>query len=141
MVGGPRSYPRQILVGDQMWDVRFVRKNSFAKLPKELLGQCDPSERVILIRMGQPKSEMLSTFLHEVMHCFEFEGEFTGCPRAYHKFVFDTESWWANFLSDNCQELISLFLTNYEGRQISTSKARPQLGLRPAAKTKTKGGQ
>lgn len=137
MIGGPRSYPKQIVVGDQIWDVKFVKTNSFSKLEEGLLGMADPSDRVILIRMGQSKEETLSTFLHEVMHCFEFEGEFKGCPNMYHKFIFETEGWWAKFLADNCTALVDLLLTLQPDCKIA-SYAPPKVRQIAAKKSSNK---
>jgi hypothetical protein len=67
-----RDYPREILVGEQLWRVRFVRR--FAD--RKQVGQCDASAHVISIMQGLGAAERLRVFVHEVVHALEAEYEF-----------------------------------------------------------------
>ena len=68
------QYPKKLLIGDEIYHVRFVRR---FKDP-HTLGECDPSEKEIRIKQGMSQKETFKTFLHELMHAiFEFEGGVT----------------------------------------------------------------
>lgn len=73
---GPRQkdYPKEILVGDSVYQVRFVRRiTQVSEKGKETLGLCCPSEKEILLVQGMDARERLSTLLHELLHAIEFE--------------------------------------------------------------------
>lgn len=65
-----RQYPRKLLINDQEYTVKFVRK---IPKDKETVGWCDPSEHEICIKTGQSVSETFATFVHETLHAIEFE--------------------------------------------------------------------
>ena len=121
-IGGVRSYPKEIVVGDQVWTIHFARcledkplkpaRNG--KKPKQVVGYCDPSDCTIWILLGQGPLETFSTFLHEVQHCFEFEGEID----IPHKVIYKTELWWAKFIIENCLEINNVVFSGeyYRGR-------------------------
>lgn len=67
-----RDYPREIVVGDQVWEIRFVRGIA-GTATTVTLGLCDPSEHVIYIKQGLKPTERLATFVHEVLHAIEYE--------------------------------------------------------------------
>lgn len=72
MIRRQRDYPRQLQIGENIWDIVFCRK-----IPEECpstLGLCDPSELKIYIKMGQTPAERFKTLAHEVCHavCSEF---------------------------------------------------------------------
>lgn len=72
MIRRMRDYPRQLQIGENMWDIVFCRR-----VPNEgdnTLGLCDPSETKIYIKMGQTPEERFKTLAHEVCHaiCYEF---------------------------------------------------------------------
>lgn len=88
-----RDYPREIMVGEDLWAVRFVRR-----LPEDSqLGLCDPSEQTIYIRLGQTQEERLKTFLHELLHAIEYEYKIVMPHRLIHRL----EDPLARFLIDN----------------------------------------
>lgn len=66
-----KHFPRELVIKDDIWKVRFVRKIS-----DNTLGLCDPSEKTIYIKQGQSYQERLDTFLHEVVHAINFEYNF-----------------------------------------------------------------
>lgn len=73
-----RDFPREILVGDAIYTVRFVRKiDDGTKIPEgsdlEIVGLCDPSEKEILILQGLDPLERFKALVHELLHCLEFE--------------------------------------------------------------------
>lgn len=128
-IGGMRSYPKQVFVGDQVWDVVFC-KSLAHKRRGHIVGYCDPSDHTISILMGQTPLEMFSTFIHEVMHCFEYEGDF----KMPHKWVYKTELWWAKFLIENCLEINNIVFSGeyYRGRG-NSFKREPVAVIRSAA--------
>ncbi len=67
-----RDYPRQLHIGENIWDIRFCR--IIPGHGPNTLGLCDPSELIIYIKMGQTPRERFKTFAHEICHavCFEF---------------------------------------------------------------------
>lgn len=64
-----RSYPKTIQFGDEEYRLRFVRTFSDATT----VGECDPSEKEIRIKLGQGRKETFRTLLHELLHLVEFE--------------------------------------------------------------------
>jgi hypothetical protein len=71
MIRKPKDYPRQLVIGENIWDLRFCRK--IPEEPSTTLGLCDPSEHVIWIRMGQTPEERFKTLAHELCHALAFE--------------------------------------------------------------------
>jgi len=68
-----KDYPREIHANGSLWEVRFCKKMPDSKNTDTTLGLCDPSSLVIFIKLGQGRSETLSTFVHELFHLLEFE--------------------------------------------------------------------
>ena len=85
------SYPRQLVIGDEVWSVKFVRKLDGC------YGECDPSNNEIRIRMKQSHDETLKTFIHEVVHALEFSFEFD----LEHRHVYALEEAVFQLLRDN----------------------------------------
>lgn len=143
-IGGVRSYPKEIVVGDQVWTIHFARcledkplkpaRNG--KEPKRVVGYCDPSDCSIWILLGQGPLETFSTFLHEVQHCFEFEGDFD----MPHKVIYKTELWWAKFIIENCLEINNVVFSGeyYRGRGNAFKGRRPLRVVASAAKVRTR---
>jgi hypothetical protein len=71
---GQRSYPKELLVGSTVYQIKFVRRCPGSSL--SVHGICDPSECVIYLRQGQSRAELFSTLIHELLHAFEAEGDF-----------------------------------------------------------------
>lgn len=90
--------PREILVGDSIWTVKTVRKVPTTQGSKrENIGLCDPSTNEVLLKTGLDARERLETFLHEVLHCIEFEYEM----ELGHKIIYALQGPIAQFLIDN----------------------------------------
>lgn len=68
-IGGPRSYPDFVEIGESSWEVRFVRKFHTAGMT----GECDPSHCRVYIRLRQSRLETFKTFFHECIHGIEEE--------------------------------------------------------------------
>lgn len=69
--------PRELRIGDGEWRVKFCRLiDPGTHYSNEIQGDCDPSEKVIRIKTNQSPHTRLETFLHEILHAFEFEYEF-----------------------------------------------------------------
>lgn len=71
MIRRQRDYPRQLQIGENLWDVVFCRR--IPGEPETTLGLCDPSEARIYIRMGQSPEERMKTLIHELAHAVAFE--------------------------------------------------------------------
>lgn len=104
-IGGMRSYPKQILIGDHLWEIRF------RKCLRDLIGEdghfhgwTDEEHSIIWIRSGMTPFETFVTFLHEVVHCWESEGDFD----IDHDSIHAMETWMARFLIDNCSEVANI---------------------------------
>ena len=70
-IPGPRSYPKQIIILDDVWDIRFVRKCE----DPENRGECDGITKEIIIIQGMSREETFKTLIHEVIHALEFSGK------------------------------------------------------------------
>lgn len=68
-----KDYPREILVGDSIWAIRFMRRLAADDGKMITWGLCDPAEQTIYIRLGQSPKERLKTLLHEILHAIEEE--------------------------------------------------------------------
>lgn len=93
-----REYPREIIVGDSLWRVRFIRR-----IPADLemdsndTGACCPADHTIYIKMGQTPVERFKTFVHELIHAAEYEWQID----MPHKIVEDLEEPIYRILLDN----------------------------------------
>lgn len=89
------DYPKEIVVNENVWDVKFVRRIDGEQ--SNVFGLCDPGEQAIYIKMGQSPEERLKTFLHELLHVFEWEYKL----EIPHKLIHGLEDPFARFLIDN----------------------------------------
>lgn len=89
-----RSYPKQLLVGDDIYDIKFVRKISGEGDAD--LGLCVPGDN-IQIRLRQGRQETLETFVHEILHSIEFTYEIP----IPHQLVYQLEKPIAKIILDN----------------------------------------
>lgn len=69
MLPKKNSYPKQLLIGEDIWRVRFVKK---IKYPQKVVGLCDPGDQTIYIKTKMDRHETLATFIHEVLHAIGF---------------------------------------------------------------------
>jgi len=88
--------PRQLLVKDQIYSVRFV-KNLPDEIKGTTIGLCCAETQTIYIKQGLSKAERVSTFFHELLHAIEFEFEFD----MPHKLIYRLEGPLAQVIVDN----------------------------------------
>jgi hypothetical protein len=88
-----REYPKEIQFGDVTYTIKFCRDLGHP----DTMGECDPGDRVIRIKLGQGRKDTLKTFIHEVLHVLEMEH-----PVALeHKTIYKLEEAVFNFLWSN----------------------------------------
>jgi len=97
---GQRSYERHWVMGDDIWDLKFVKRLGSND------GECDPSERTMYIRQGQCREDVLHTFFHEVCHGLEFTYDID----IPHDLVYSFEKAWAGFFIDNWEAIARLVM-------------------------------
>lgn len=90
----PKQYPKEIVIGDNVWSVKFFRKK---KGHANTSGLCDPSTKTIWLKQGQTHTELMSTYIHEVLHAFEDEYNHP----IPHKTIYALEQAIMNFLFAN----------------------------------------
>lgn len=74
-----KDYKETYVINNNEWSLVFKKR-----IRGNLFGLCDPNQRTILISIRHPMlardmqlSEIYSTFLHEIMHAWEFEYNIT----------------------------------------------------------------
>lgn len=80
-----KHIPKELLIGESLWRVRFVRHIPDNSKDKLTLGLCCPDEKTIYIRQGQSFEERLDTVIHEIIHAAEYEFQFELEHRHVHK--------------------------------------------------------
>lgn len=78
------DYPKRIFIGDDEWRVMFVNEVSGLD---DHLGEADPGDSVLKIKKGLSHKEKLSTFVHELLHAFEFSYDY----EMSHQTIYDLE--------------------------------------------------
>lgn len=93
-----RDFPKEILVGETIFKIKFVNA-----IGEDCLGVCikDGREGEILIERGQTPEERLSTYIHEVIHAYELTFRF----KLSHKLVYRfekiiTDYLWVNHITN-----------------------------------------
>jgi hypothetical protein len=81
-----REYPKEILVVDSIYSIKFCRKIPGIN-EDGLAGVACPSTKTIYIVLGQTPEERFSTFWHEVLHAIEFETD----KKIPHKTIYALE--------------------------------------------------
>lgn len=108
-------YGKEWLVNGDIWTIKFVNKLK-DRNGETLDGLCCPSEKVVRIRTGQTKKEMLRTFFHEFCHAIEFSYDMeTDIKKKYtyddfHDFIGILEGHLADFIRDNWMSYQCLLL-------------------------------
>ena len=111
---GVKDYPRQWIVGEDIWTLKFVRKIEGNPV---ILGLCDPGDLTIYIKLKQSKFEMLMSTLHELFHCAEFSHniDFRGKPiytyRTFHNYIYKMEKAMGLLFVQNADNFLKLFGT------------------------------
>ncbi len=72
------------LVNGNIWTVKFKREIKDTATT-HCLGLCDPSDRMIYIKLGQSFEERLDSFFHEFLHSAEEEYDFELDHKDVHK--------------------------------------------------------
>ena len=90
-----KEYPRRLLIGDSHWELKF--KRLIIDNGTKCVGLCDPGDQEILISQGLTSDDRLKTFIHEVLHAMEIEGDFN----LDHKHVYKLEELIFSFLINN----------------------------------------
>lgn len=89
-----KDYPKELLIGSQVYKIKFVRKFK----DKEQVGECDPETKEIKIKCGLGSKDTLKTFIHELCHAiFEFENDI----ELKHKLIYKFEEPIYQFILDN----------------------------------------
>lgn len=88
-----KDYPKKLLIGEEYYAIRFVKslENS------DEVGECCPQDRVIRIKRKIGRQDTFKTFIHEVIHAFEFEYEL----KISHALVYQLEEAIYSFLIEN----------------------------------------
>jgi hypothetical protein len=94
-----KDYPRQLLIGESIWTVRFVRRIEHEQpdAKKVTVGLCCAESQTVYIRQGIRPALRLETFIHEVTHAMEFEYGF----KLNHDDIHLLDEPWAKFLIQN----------------------------------------
>jgi hypothetical protein len=54
---------------------------------EDVLGECRPEQRQIALKNGMSEKQTWATFLHEILHCFQFERDVS----ISHKHIYELE--------------------------------------------------
>ncbi len=90
-----KRYPQELVINNEVYRVRFVTKISG---DCQVMGNCNPTTRVIQIKNNQSAGETFATLIHELLHAIEFEYDLD----IPHKHVYALE-----------KALADLFLQNF----------------------------
>lgn len=92
-----KDYPKELLIGDNIWKIKFVSLKKHDTKKSICLGLCDPEKKEILIRTGQDYVTTLNTIFHEVLHSLEYEYDI----ELNHKHVYKLGDAMAQLYIDN----------------------------------------
>lgn len=88
--------PKELIIGESIWHVKRNRKTLVIN-DHPLDGMCDPSDNTIYVHSNLRGKEALVTFVHEVLHAFEFEFDI----KIGHPMIEALEYKLTHFLLDN----------------------------------------
>lgn len=60
--------PKQLIILDTTWKIVFKKRIGRGGI----LGLCDPTRHEIVLLKGLNQNDLLSTLIHEVLHCLEY---------------------------------------------------------------------
>lgn len=92
-----RDYPREVLVGDSLWKVKFTRNIPARARKKALAGLACPQDQTLYISFGLSPFDRLVVFIHECIHANEDEHGF----EIDHDMLNKLDKSLAQFLCDN----------------------------------------
>lgn len=117
MYPGTRSYSREWVVNNDVWDLKFVRKIPFVKDADNVRGLNDPGSMTIFIQQKLSRKETLMTFFHEIIHAIEYSYDLpersTYTYRDIHKYIHEIEKHLAEFFVNNFENLFVLFFRDF----------------------------
>lgn len=93
--------PKSIKVGDEIYQIKF-RKLIRCGLGPGVVGLTDPNDRIIYLKRGQTSSELMTTFIHEILHAINFEYEI----KIKHKLIYNLEGCIYQVIIDNFFKVI-----------------------------------
>lgn len=85
-----KEYPKEIHFGHEVYKIKFVKKFKH-------FGETDSEKKTIVLRDGLGPVQLLSTFIHELLHVIEFEKPL----KIKHKHVYKLEQSLVEILLDN----------------------------------------
>lgn len=69
-----RDFPKDLLIGDSIWRIKFVRHiRNWANDKRLLVGLACPESQTLSIKTGQTVLDRLTAFVHEFVHALEDE--------------------------------------------------------------------
>lgn len=93
-----RDYPREFLVGDSLWKLRFVRVvPERARKGREVIGLACPETQTIYVQLRLTHFDRFVVVIHELTHCMEDEFDF----EIDHDTLNKLDKSWAKFMYDN----------------------------------------
>lgn len=93
-----KDIPRTLMVGDSVWEIRFVRKMPHGNAKdKNTVGMCCDDDKEICVRLGIGKREQAKTLIHELLHALEFEYQIS----IPHELIYKLEEPIYRLLCDN----------------------------------------
>ncbi len=106
---GPRNYPREWAVCDDLWTLKFVKTLTYGKT--KLYGVTDPSTFEITIVLGISKIQTLQTFIHEMDHAIEFSYDLQFSKKRFdsHDWIYLMEEKRAEVYVNNWKNLAKIF--------------------------------
>lgn len=93
-----KDYPRELIVGESLWKVKFVKLvPERAGKGRILVGLACPMDQTLYILRGLSPFDRLVVFLHEATHALEDEFGF----EIDHTQLNKLDKSWAQFICDN----------------------------------------
>lgn len=98
---GPRQFPKKLKIRDTFYSVHFAKPDNRKALRRGDMGLCDSKAKEIVLSLDQGKLQMMETFIHELLHAFEFEYNI----KIKHKTIYELEQPIVNFISANLKKM------------------------------------
>jgi hypothetical protein len=93
-----QAFPKKVIIRGEEWDVKYCR------LPKDLMGDCNPGEKLIRVSRRLTQYDALATLAHEIWHSYEHEDEVDVC----HVAISTCDEWFAAFCYENIDVIKTL---------------------------------
>lgn len=95
MIRRIRDYPKEILVREEWYEVRFAQV--IPGEPKSTLGLACQETKTIWIKLGQSPRDRFKTLMHEIMHIIEYEYDL----KIPHRLIYALEEPLIRLILDN----------------------------------------